>query len=68
MGSSVNTLSFSVTDQKGNFLFQMTGVADVVYVNNVTCTLGCGRAGGLVKGGADQRQGWMGIRHHEQTG
>jgi hypothetical protein len=29
-----------------------TGVADVVYVNNVTRTVGCERVGELAKGGA----------------
>ncbi len=45
----------------------MTEVADVVYVSNVL-TVGCERVEGQAKGGqllADQRQGWMGIRHHE---
>ncbi len=31
----------------------MTGVADVVCVNNVTRTVGCEAVGGLAKGGAD---------------
>jgi hypothetical protein len=40
-------------------------IVDVVYVNIVTCYVGCGRVGEKANGGqllANQRQEWMGIR------
>jgi hypothetical protein len=43
----------------------MADIVDVVYVNNVTWSVGCERVGELAKGGqllADQGQEWMGIR------
>jgi hypothetical protein len=45
-------------------------VVDVVYVNSVTWTAGCERVRAAKQGVgqllANQRQGWMGIRHHKQ--
>ncbi len=45
-------------------------VVDIVYVNNVILTVWCERVRGAKQRVgqllADQRQRWMGIRHHEQ--
>ncbi len=44
---------------------RMADIVDVIYVNIVTWSVGCGRVGEAAKGGqllANQGEEWMGIR------
>jgi hypothetical protein len=62
---------FQLPEDLSLFRTMTTEIVDVIYVNNVIWTMGCekGERGKSQEAGkllADQRQGWMGIRHHEQ--